>query len=79
MSDDFTVNLVKNAAKEIGFLVIADKLSFENAEPKARQSNKGAYLLSTRYGRGFDFKLQKDAKVIIIMNGACELDFADVA
>lgn len=40
--------------------------------------SKGVYLFPKKFGRGIDFKLQIDAKVLILMNGEHKLTTADI-
>ena len=43
----------------------------------AGAKSKGVYLFPKKFGRGIDFKLQIDAKVLILMNGDHKLTTAD--
>jgi len=47
-------------------------------EKAASAKSSGVYLFPKRYGRGIDFKLQVDAKVLVLMNGAHKLTTADI-
>ena len=43
----------------------------------AGAKSKGVYLFPKKFGRGIDFKLKIDAKVLILMNGEHKLTTAD--
>ena len=43
----------------------------------AGAKSKGVYLFPKKFGRGIDFKLKADAKVLILMNGEHKLTTAD--
>ena len=45
---------------------------------EASGATKGAYLFPKKYGRGIDFKMQTEAKVLILMNGHHKLTTADL-
>ena len=38
----------------------------------------GVFIMGTMFGRGIDFKLARDGYVVVIMNGDCKLNHADV-
>ena len=53
-----------------------DQLKTISAEAKKRDN--GVYVLLKEYGRGVDFKMQKEAKVLVLVNGKFELALSDV-
>ena len=79
MTDEKSFTAVKTACRSIGLIKVEeDAREMQVAGTGAASSNSGAYILSTRYGRGYDFKLQKDAHVFVLMNGDQLLTLADV-
>ena len=53
-----------------------DQLKTISAEAKKRDND--VYVLLKEYGRGVDFKMQKEAKVLVLVNGKFELALSDV-
>jgi len=40
--------------------------------------SSGVFTFDKEFGRGIDFKLQQDAKVLVLMNGEQKLTTADI-
>ena len=74
------INMFDTAATNNGVRCkpIKDEMTLEFTIIEAAQCDTGIYLMPTEFGRGVDFKLQKDAFVIVLMNGSLSLKDSDI-
>jgi hypothetical protein len=78
--DDKLIAKIKAACDQarLSLSLCFDAMDLKTFEKAASAKSSGVYLFPKKYGRGIDFKLQVDAKVLVLMNGAHKLTTADI-
>ena len=79
VEDEWLITEIKAACTEVRLAVATcfNEEQLATFGKDAGAKSKGVYLFPKTYGRGIDFKLQIDAKVLILMNGEYKLTTAD--
>jgi len=78
--DEKTLKAIQTASQaaklRVSLCMTEDNLKVISAD--ATQRTDGVYVFPQKFGRGIDFKLMKDAKVLILMKAESKLTTADV-
>jgi len=77
---DFAIKLFDGLKKELGVKLhaIPDGDTLERTTIEAVNCQNGVFVMPTLFGRGIDFKLLKEAKVVILMGGSLDLNSSDI-
>ena len=79
VEDEWLITEIKAACTEVRLAVATcfNEEQLATFGKDAGAKSKGVYLFPKKFGRGIDFKLKIDAKVLILMNGEHKLTTAD--
>jgi len=77
---DFAIKLFDGLEKQLGVKLhaIPDGDTLERTNIEAVNCQNGVFVMPTLFGRGIDFKLLKEAKVVILMGGSLDLNSSDI-